>query len=55
MKVVYHTECTGPGSWQSALALITKHIDAEDGPNKIDVLLVVQGAAMKLSGTPVEN
>ena len=48
MKVVYHVDGTDLGTAKYAMALINKHIEAEGGPDKIDVVLVVHGPALKL-------
>ena len=37
-----------PGFTIGALALINKHIEAEGGPEKIDLVLVVHGPALNL-------
>ena len=48
VKVVYHVDGKDPDVAKYALALINKHIDAEGGPDKIDVELVVHGPALEL-------
>lgn len=48
MKVVYHVSGPDPAVAKYALALINKHIEAEGGPENIDVVLVVHGPALKL-------
>jgi len=48
VKVVYHVDGKDPEVAKYALALINKHIDAEGGPDKIDVELVVHGPALEL-------
>ena len=48
VKVVYHVDGKDPETAKYALALINKHIDAEGGPDKIDVELVVHGPALEL-------
>ncbi len=48
MKVVYHVDGPDPAVAKYALALINKHIEAEGGPDNIDVVLVVHGPALKL-------
>ena len=48
MKVLYHVDGKDPEVAKYALALINKHIDAEGGPDKIDVELVVHGPALEL-------
>ena len=47
-KVVYHVDGPDPKVAKYALALINKHIEAEGGPDNIDVVLVVHGPALKL-------
>ncbi len=47
-KVVYHVDSKDPDVAKYALALINKHIEAEGGPDKIDIVLVVHGPALKL-------
>ncbi len=47
-KVLYHVDGKDPDVAKYALALIDKHIEAEGGPDKIDVVLVVHGPALKL-------
>ncbi|MCA9473977.1 MAG: DsrE family protein [Nitrospirales bacterium] len=48
VKVVYHVDGPDPAVAKYALALINKHIEAEGGPDHIDVVLVVHGPALKL-------
>ncbi|GJL63962.1 MAG: hypothetical protein NPIRA04_26160 [Nitrospirales bacterium] len=48
MKVVYQVDGPDPAVAKYALALINKHIEAEGGPDNIDVVLVVHGPALKL-------
>ena len=48
VKVLYHVDGKDPEVAIYALALINKHIDAEGGPDKIDVELVVHGPALEL-------
>src|SRR5919109_2971914 len=48
MKVVYHVDGKDPEVAKYALALIHKHIEAEGGPEKIDVKLVIHGPALLL-------
>ena len=48
VKVLYHVDGKDPEVAKYALALINKHIDAEGGPDKIDVELVVHGPALPL-------
>ena len=47
-KVLYHVDGKDPEVAKYALALINKHIDAEGGPENIDVELVVHGPALEL-------
>ncbi|WP_447979380.1 DsrE family protein [Candidatus Nitrospira bockiana] len=48
MKVVYHVDGKDPDVAKYALALIHKHIEAEGGPQHIDVKLVIHGPALPL-------
>lgn len=48
VKVLYHLDSNDPALAKYALALINKHIEAEGGPDKIDLVLVVHGPALKL-------
>ncbi len=48
IKVLYHVDGKDPDVAKYALALISKHIDAEGGPDKIDIELVVHGPALEL-------
>lgn len=48
MKVLYHVNGTDPAVAKYAMELINKHIEAEGGPEHIDVVLVVHGPALKL-------
>jgi intracellular sulfur oxidation DsrE/DsrF family protein len=48
MKVVYHVDGKDPEVAKYALSLIHKHIEAEGGPDKIDVKLVIHGPALPL-------
>ncbi len=48
IKVLYHVDGKDPEVAKYALALINKHIEAEGGPDKIDVELVVHGPALEL-------
>lgn len=48
VKVLYHVDGKDPEVAKYALALINKHIDAEGGPENIDVELVVHGPALPL-------
>ena len=47
-KVLYHVDGKDPDVAKYAMALINKHIEAEGGPENIDVVLVVHGPALKL-------
>lgn len=47
-KVVYHVNGNDQDLAKYALALINKHIEAEGGPENIDIILVVHGPALKL-------
>lgn len=47
-KVLYHVDGKDPDVAKYALALINKHIDAEGGPENIDIELVVHGPALEL-------
>ena len=47
-KVLYHVDGKDPDVAKYAMALINKHIEAEGGPDNIDVVLVVHGPALKL-------
>ena len=48
VKVIYHVDGKDPEVAKYALALINKHIEAEGGPDKIDVELIVHGPALEL-------
>ena len=48
VKVLYHVDGKDPEVAKYALALINKHIDAEGGPENIDIELVVHGPALEL-------
>ncbi len=48
MKVVYHLSSNDQALAKYTMALINKHMEAEGGPDKIDVVLVVHGPALKL-------
>ena len=47
-KVLYHVDGNDLATAKYALALINKHIEAEGGPDKIDIKLVVHGPALPL-------
>ena len=48
LKVLYHVDGNNLATAKYAMALIKKHIEAEGGPDKIDLKLVVHGPALKL-------
>ncbi len=48
VKVLYHVDGKDLATAKYAMALINKHIEAEGGPDKIDVKLVVHGPALNL-------
>ena len=48
VKVIYHVDGKDPDVAKYALALINKHIEAEGGPDKIDIELIVHGPALAL-------
>ncbi|MCA9482535.1 MAG: DsrE family protein [Nitrospina sp.] len=48
LKVLYHVDGTDLATAKYAMALIKKHIEAEGGPDKIDIKLVVHGPALNL-------
>ena len=48
VKVLYHVDGKDLDVAKYAMALINKHIEAEGGPDKIDVVLVVHGPALPL-------
>ncbi len=48
VKVVYHVNTNDLATVKYAMALIKKHIEAEGGPENIDVKLVVHGPALTL-------
>lgn len=47
-KVLYHVDGKDLDVAKYAMALINKHIEAEGGPDKIDIVLVVHGPALHL-------
>ena len=47
-KVLYHVDGKDLETAKYAMALIDKHIEAEGGPDKIDIVLVVHGPALQL-------
>ncbi len=48
VKVLYHVDGKDLATAKYAMALINKHIEAEGGPDKIDVELIVHGPALTL-------
>ncbi len=48
VKVLYHVDGKDPDVAKYAMALIHKHIEAEGGPDHIDITLVVHGPALHL-------
>lgn len=48
MKVLYHVDSKDPDVAKYALSLIHKHIEAEGGPQHIDIKLVIHGPALPL-------
>ena len=48
IKVLYHIDGSDVGVAKYAMALINKHMEAEGGPDKIDIKVVVHGPALKL-------
>ena len=48
VKVLYHVDGKDLDTAKYAMALINKHIEAEGGPDKIDIKLVVHGPALHL-------
>ena len=48
VKVLYHVDGKDLDVAKYSMALIKKHIEAEGGPDKIDVVLVVHGPALPL-------
>ena len=48
VKVLYHVDGKDLATAKYAMALINKHIEAEGGPENIDVKLVVHGPALEL-------
>jgi intracellular sulfur oxidation DsrE/DsrF family protein len=48
LKVLYHIDGPDIGVAKYAMALINKHIEAEGGPDKIDVKVVIHGPALHL-------
>jgi len=48
LKVLYHIDTSDVAVAKYAMALINKHMEAEGGPDKIDIKVVVHGPALKL-------
>jgi hypothetical protein len=48
LKVLYHIDGSDLAVAKYAMALINKHIEAEGGPDKIDLVVVVHGPALHL-------
>jgi len=48
LKVLYHIDGNDVAVAKYAMALIDKHIEAEGGPDKIDIKVVVHGPALAL-------
>ena len=48
LKVLYHIDGSDVGVAKYAMALINKHMEAEGGPDKIDIKVVVHGPALML-------
>ncbi len=48
VKVLYHVDSSDLAVVKYAMVLIAKHIEAEGGPDKIDLKLVVHGPALPL-------
>ena len=48
LKVLYQIDGSDLGTVKYAMALINKHIEAEGGPDKIDLVVVVHGPALML-------
>jgi uncharacterized protein len=48
LKVLYHIDGPDIKVAKYAMALINKHIEAEGGPDKIDLVVVVHGPALHL-------
>ena len=47
-KVLYHVDSNDLATATYAMALVNKHIEAEGGSEKIDVVVVVHGPALEL-------
>ena len=48
LKVLYHIDGNDVATAKYAMALINKHMEAEGGPDKIDIKVVVHGPALML-------
>ena len=48
VKVLYHVDGKDLATATYAMALINKHIEAEGGPDNIDIKLIVHGPALEL-------
>ena len=48
LKVLYHIDGNDVGTAKYAMKLIQKHMEAEGGPDKIDIKVVVHGPALHL-------
>ncbi len=48
LKVLYHIDGNDVATAKYAMALIKKHMEAEGGPDKIDIKVVVHGPALML-------
>jgi len=48
LKVLYHIDANDVATAKYAMALIKKHMEAEGGPDKIDIKVVVHGPALHL-------
>ena len=48
LKVLYHIDGPDLAVAKYAMALINKHIEAEGGPDKIDIKVVIHGPALHL-------
>ena len=48
LKVLCHIDGSDVGVAKYAMALINKHMEAEGGPDKIDIKVVVHGPALML-------
>ena len=48
LKVLYHIDTSDIKLARYAMDMINKHIEAEGGPDKIDIKVVIHGPALKL-------